>query len=188
MTGALIVTATLDAVSQARFDNERQRYFPPAINYLSAHVTLFHALPGEERDSVTHTLHTACRPHAPAPFQTRGLRFLGRGVAYDLHMPAITALRATLATAWQHWLTPQDRQTFKPHVTVQNKVLPAAARHLLDELQTAYAPWQGQVQGLTLWRYDGGPWTKLTAYRFDTDHNTVSALRVGIAPHPTDPR
>ena len=161
MSGALIVTALLDETSQARFDQERQRYFPVPINFLSAHVTLFHALPGEERESVAHTLSVVCSAHQPAAFETRGLRFLGRGVAYDLHMPEIGAVHAKLAVLWRDWLTPQDRQGFRPHVTVQNKVSPVSARALLEELQAAYVPWQGEVPGLALWRYDGGPWTPI---------------------------
>lgn len=166
MTGALIVTARLDDASQARFDGERRRNFPVSINFLSAHVTLFHALPGEDRVSVTRTLERVCRAQMPAPFATRGLLFLGRGVAYDLHMPDVATVRARLAAEWRGWLTPQDRQGFKPHVTVQNKVAPEIARALLEELQGAYVPWRGEVLGLALWRYEGGPWTHLADMPF----------------------
>lgn len=167
MTGALIVTALLDDASQARFDAERLLHFPAARNFLPAHVTLFHALPAEHQDSVTRTLVLACRAQAPAPFETRGLVFLGRGVAYALHMPDIVALRASLAVAWRDWLTPQDRQGFRPHLTVQNKAAPDAARSLLRDLQASYSTWRGNVPGLALWRYEGGPWTKLARLRFD---------------------
>jgi 2'-5' RNA ligase len=167
VTGALIVTALLDQASQARFDAERQRHFPPAKNFLSAHVTLFHALPEGERASVTQTLESVCRAQRPAPFETQGLYFLGRGVAYELHMPAISVLRAGLVASWRSWLTPQDRQTFRPHITVQNKVPAATARALLQELQAANAPWRGEVVGLALWRYEGGPWTNLARLGFN---------------------
>jgi hypothetical protein len=166
MTGALIVTAMLDEASQARFDGERARYFPAAINYLQAHVTLFHALPGGELQSVARTLEAVCRAQAPAGFATSGLRFLGRGVAYALDMPEVVGVRATLAAAWREWLTPRDRQGFRPHVTVQNKVAPDLARALLAELQAGYAPWRGEVPGLALWRYEGGPWALLARRPF----------------------
>jgi 2'-5' RNA ligase len=166
MTGALIVTALPDDASQARFDSERKLYFPAALNFIPAHITLFHALPFEEQDSVLRTLAAICRAHAPTPFETRGLLFLGQGVAYALHMPALAAVRAALAAAWQDWLTPQDRQAFRPHITVQNKVAPATARALLHELQAAYSPWHGEILGLALWRYEGGPWTPLARLRF----------------------
>ncbi|GAA1871360.1 2'-5' RNA ligase family protein [Pseudonocardia ailaonensis] len=43
----LIVTATLDAPTQERFDALRRRHFPSDRNFLAAHLTLFHALPDE---------------------------------------------------------------------------------------------------------------------------------------------
>ena len=43
----LIVTLKLDAASFARLDGLRRTHFPAAINRLSAHLTLFHHLPGE---------------------------------------------------------------------------------------------------------------------------------------------
>jgi hypothetical protein len=91
---------------------------------------------------------------------------LGRGVAYALDMPEVVGVRATLAAAWREWLTPQDRQGFRPHVTVQNKVAPDLARALLAELQAEYAPWRGVVPGLALWRYEGGPWALLARRPF----------------------
>ncbi len=160
------MTALLDPASQARFDAERRRHFLESRNFLAAHVTLFHALPGAQQDSVWQTLDLVRDLQGPARFETRGLRFLGRGVAYDLHMPEVVAVRARLAAAWSGWLTPQDRQGFRPHLTVQNKVPPAAARDLLDRLQAIYVPWQGAVPGLALWRYEGGPWTSLGEVRF----------------------
>ena len=166
MSGALIVTAQLDAASQSRFDEERQRHFPAAINFLSAHVTLFHALPGDQQESVAQLMRMLCRKQGPCHFETRGLRFLGRGVAYDLHMPEVVALRASLAMVWMEWLTPQDRQTFRPHVTVQNKVAAVPARALLEELQAGYAKWQGLVTGFALWEYQGGPWRQLEELPF----------------------
>ena len=166
MPKPLIVSALLDTASQARFDGERQRYFPPARNFLGAHVTLFHTLPGAEQESVERRLQSACDAQAPAAFETRGLRLLGRGVAYDLHMPEVAAVRERLAAAWQAWLTPQDRQTFRPHVTVQNKVSPRDAVMLREALQASYAPWRGAVEGLALWRYEGGPWSHIGDLRF----------------------
>ena len=154
----LILTALLDPASQARFDGDRQRHFPAAINYIDAHVTLFHHLPGLEQAAIEGSLGAICRRHAPVPFTTTGLRFLGRGTAYALDMPAVAVLRRDLAGQWQHWLTAQDRQGWQPHVTVQNKVAPADARRLFQDLQAGFAPWGGLVGGLSLWRYRGGPW------------------------------
>ena len=45
MSGALIVTAAMGAEDFAWLDRQRRAYFPPERNQLSAHLTMFHALP-----------------------------------------------------------------------------------------------------------------------------------------------
>ena len=47
-TDPLILTLALDDLSFARFDALRREHFPPTLNRIPAHVTLFHHLPGEE--------------------------------------------------------------------------------------------------------------------------------------------
>ena len=42
----LILTAQLPDDMHARYTALRDAHFPPERNYLEAHVTLFHALPG----------------------------------------------------------------------------------------------------------------------------------------------
>ena len=87
-----------------------------------------------------------------------GLRFLGRGVAYELRAPELVGLRGRLARGWQDWLTPQDAQGYRPHVTIQNKAAPEAARALRDAMQAGFAPFTVRAEGLLLWHYLGGPW------------------------------
>ncbi len=158
MTEPLILTLALHPEDQARFDRLRTLHFPPERNQVPAHVTLFHHLPGAEQDAVQALLATQAASVPPFPVQAAGLRFLGRGVAYELHAPELLALRARLARAWAAWLTPQDAQGFRPHVTIQNKAAPDAARALRDAMQAAFAPFAVRAQGLRLWRYLGGPW------------------------------
>ena len=161
----LIVTLLLDDDAQERFDRLRTEHFPPERNYLAAHVTLFHALPGEHLDAVRADLAAAAgRPRFDVA--VTGVRFLGRGVAYTLHSPEVAAVRSRLATAWQPWLTPQDRQKHAPHVTVQNKVQPAVARTLHERLLGEFVPWTVRARGLGLWRYLGGPWEPVAKLPF----------------------
>jgi 2'-5' RNA ligase len=94
------------------------------------------------------------------------VRSLGGGVAYDLRSPELAAQREELARRWQPWLTPQDARPHAAHVTVQNKVTPERARALLRELDAGFAPYAVRATGLALWRYLGGPWEPLAAYRF----------------------
>ena len=147
----------LDEEAQARFDRLRAEHFPAERNFLQAHVTLFHALPGEREDAVRADLAAAAR-REPFEVAVTGVRFLGRGVAYDLVSAQLDRLRASLAAAWQPWLTPQDRQKHRAHVTVQNKVAPAVARALHERLSAAFVPGPVTARGLGLWRYLGGPW------------------------------
>ena len=161
----LIVTLDLDDVSQAAFDRLRRAHFAPERNHLAAHVTLFHALPGAAEAEVVADLEDAVRRPA-FPVRVRGLRFLGRGVAYDLESPELAALRCGLARPWAPWLTPQDRQRHSPHVTVQNKAAPEQARALLAELSAGFVPYDVTATGLALWRYVGGPWEPVGRWAF----------------------
>ena len=161
----LVVTLLLDAATQERFDRERRALFPLGRTAVGAHVTLFHALPGTERATVAADLDRAAgrpgfgvRVTGPVP--------LGRGVAYRLEAAELAALHADLRARWEPWLTRQDRQPFRPHVTVQNKVTPAEARRTLAGLAAGFAPFEAVGTGLALWAYRGGPWAPLSRHLF----------------------
>ena len=153
----LIVTARLDDATFARFDALRRAHFPPALNHLPAHLTLFHHLPGEALAEVVDACAAAARA-GPFPLEVTGLRPLGRGVAYALAAPELAAAREAIGRRFADRVTPQDRQPFRPHVTVQNKTTPENARALLAELQAGFAPFAAICTGLLVWRYLGGPW------------------------------
>ena len=161
----LVLTLQLDEAAQERFDALRREHFPPERNHLRAHVTLFHALPGEQEHAVRSELEAAAQRPAYDVEVVR-VRSLGRGVAYDLRSPELAAQRQELARRWAPWLTPQDARPHAAHVTVQNKVPPERARALLRELQAGFAPYAVRATGLALWRYLGGPWEPLADYRF----------------------
>ena len=98
-------------------------HFPADRNSLTAHVTAFHALPGRLLDAVVADVR-ASAPSGRVTASVTGVRLMGRGVAYDLSVPQAEAVRAGLARRWHPELTSQDRQGWRPHVTVQNKVAP----------------------------------------------------------------
>lgn len=160
----LILTLALDDRAQADFDRLRVQHFPPGRNHLAAHVTLFHALP--DTVAVREDVAEAAR-RPPFPIRVGRLRSLGRGVAYVLEAPELTAVRADLAHAWDRLLTAQDRSRHAPHVTVQNKVAPQLARALLEELSQGFEPYDVTATGLALWRYLGGPWEHVRTAPFD---------------------
>ncbi len=161
----LIVTAHLDAASFALLDGLRRRHFPAKLNRIPAHVSLFHQLPGAEEPAVVATVRAlAGRTHAFA-LRPGMARSLGRGVALAYESADLALLRGTLAREWAAWLTPQDRQGFKPHVTIQNKVDPAVARALLTEMAGLEAP-PCRVEGIVIWRYLDGPWERVATCLF----------------------
>lgn len=151
-----VLTLTLDEESQAFFERLRQRHFPPERNQIAAHLTLFHTLPDD--DTIAETLCRAAESQAAFSMRVTGLRSLGKGVAFTLAAPALMALHARLASEFAEHLTAQDRQRLQPHVVVQNKVTPAAARELLGQLQASFVPMEAQACGMELWHYLGGPW------------------------------
>ena len=166
----LIITLALDDAAQTYFNALRQRHFPPRINYLAAHLTLFHHLPGAERATVDEQLRAIGRRQSPLALPVTGLRSLGRGVAFTLESSDLRALHRRLQTAFTAHLTPQDQQKLQPHVTVQNKADPAVARQLLAELQADFEPFGAVGTGLHLWAYRGGPWEKLAEFSFHGAH------------------
>jgi 2'-5' RNA ligase len=162
----LILTLKMDDASQERFDRLREAHFPPERNHLRAHLTLFHKLPAERTPNVVSDLLEVCREREPVRLRATGLRFLGKGVAYDLSSPEVEAVRRELAGRWAPWLGPQDRHRIKPHVTVQNKVSPEVARALHKELLAGFSPFEVGGEGLLLWRYLGGPWKPVGEFPF----------------------
>lgn len=164
----LVVTASLDPDTQDTFDALRRRHFPQDHNHLAAHLTLFHAVPGEHQAAVTAALTTAAR-RAPLPVRVTGPRLLGRGVAIRLDSAPLLAVRARLAQQWWPWLTRQDQSKNDLHVTVQNKVDPAVARRLHAELAAGGLPSRATVTGLALWRYLGGPWEPIARFPLTAD-------------------
>ena len=162
----LILTLAVDARAQERLDWLRRAHFPPERNLVPAHVTLFHALPGDRADDIRGALAAECAAVAPSVVILGPPRLLGRGVALAVDAPTIAALRARLAARWSDWLTAQDRQRWNPHATVQNKVRPERARALYRTLSATSAVAEARAEALLLWHYRGGPWEPAGRFAF----------------------
>ncbi len=148
-----ILTLAFDPATFARLDALRRAHFPPERNFIPAHLTLFHSL-GEDAESAIR----AATERPPFPLAFSRVHRLGRGAAFAVDSPELIALRAGLARAFKGGLTAQDRQPYRPHVTIQNKADPETARTTLEALSSTFAPWKGTGVGLLFWRYLGGPW------------------------------
>ncbi len=158
-----MLTLALDHDAQERFEALRQRWFPPELNRIPAHLSLFHSLP--ENEATLLTLAHVGASHTVFPMRVAELKALGRGVAFFLQSPEATRLHRQLSEAFAGELSAQDRQGFRPHVVAQNKVEPAVARETLAVLQAGFAPWECRAVGLDLWRYLGGPWKHLQRFK-----------------------
>ena len=160
------MTLCLDACAQAWFDARRRAHFPADRLVVDAHLTLFHALPGEREAEVAACLARLCADRAAFPVRVAGLRSLGRGVAYRIEAPDASVLRACVARAFAGDLSAQDRAAWSAHVTVQNKVSPELARRTLAMLSAEPGPGPVTATGLALWRYRGGPWEAAGSWLF----------------------
>ena len=159
-----ILTLQMDQASQAHFEEMRQRYFPPELNLIPAHLTLFHTLPATP--NVSQVLGAAAAGVDRFDLKVTGLRSLGRGVAYTLLSPELLALHRSLAGMFTADLSRQDQQKFQPHVVIQNKSTSAAAKELLVGLQAGFRAFQVRAEGLDLWHYRNGPWEHVKSFAF----------------------
>jgi len=160
----LILTLQINPDAFAFFNALRKKHFPPRINYLDAHLTLFHQLPPVP--AVNQLLETVAAKQKKINLEVAGIMKLGRGIAYKLKSEELIWLQDNLKKEWIAWLKPQDQQKFNPHITVQNKVEVAVANSLYHELSASFQPFTAEGIGLSLWEYQGGPWLKVKDYAF----------------------
>ena len=166
LPGPLIITALLPADLHRYATGLRDAHFPPARNYLEAHVTLFHALPPSAAPEVRDCLATLAKDHAPVPARLCGIMKLGKGTALKLESEGMIALWSRLRDRFHGMLTPQDEHKPRLHVTVQNKVSLEEARALQAQLAPEVVARDFAFRGLGLFSYEGGPWNHLRDYTF----------------------
>lgn len=161
----IIVTASLGAADFAWADGLRRAHFPPERNHLSAHLTLFHALPPSLADELERRLAALARGPRPEA-RVATLMSLGRGVALKVESAGLVAIRRDLADAFAGSLTLQDQAGWRPHITIQNKVDPGTARALIERLGPEFRPRPLAITGLASWRYRGPGWDPVARHPF----------------------
>ena len=166
----LIVTALLPKDMHGWATALRTAYFPPERNYLEAHVTLFHAIPGQCEGEAARLLARLASETAPVPGALEGIMSLGRGTALKLSSPGMLVLRDRIADHFHGLLTSQDQHRPRLHVTIQNKVTPTEAKALQAELGPQIEPRGFAFRGLALFRYMDGPWDRVGDYAFRGRH------------------
>ena len=165
MAGPLIVTADIGQSDFAWLDGLRRAHYPADRNRVRAHLTVFHALPPSAESEVRTRLSDLAKGPRPK-VAIEGLMDLGGGVAFRIVSPDLDRIRDQLAVSLHGLLGAQDSGGWRPHVTIQNKVPPKAARVLLSSLEHDFVRRPLAIHGLGLHRYLGGPWEQLARYAF----------------------
>jgi 2'-5' RNA ligase len=161
LSDPIIVTALFDEETQSKLDQLRRDWFPPKLNVIPAHITLFHKLPAGCGDALREEAARFCSEHTPSEVAFEAVVALGQGTAIRAASPALKAIRDGLAKAFREELSQQDRQGFRPHVTVQNKVTAKTAEACRQVIEEGFEPFTACLKGVTLWRYKGGPWERI---------------------------
>jgi len=184
----LILTARIAQADKAPFDLLRKTHFPPDRNFLDAHLTMFHRLPGEYMAWIVEHLKRVAEAGSSIKAEVSGVRHLGAGVAFTIDSAALQDVRAQLKEAFLPWLGPQDMQKWQPHITIQNKVSKDRADRLYQELRATFQPHTIEITGVDLWKYLDGPWQHETSAIFAEDRDAVvsgrhQSERAGVQSH-----
>ena len=160
----LIITLKMDEKSQDFFNEKRQEHFPAHINYLNAHITLFHKLPSDEA-LVTDTL-SSFAERKIFSLAVTGVKHIGNGVAYKIESETLQELHKSLQISFKPWLVKQDAHKLWPHVTIQNKVTNYKSELLCKSLSETFEPFNINTLGLQAWHYLNGPWSLQQEFLF----------------------
>ncbi|KAI0109760.1 hypothetical protein F4814DRAFT_424527 [Daldinia grandis] len=164
-----VLTLQTDAAHHQAVCSLRERYFPPSLLRVGAHISLFRALPGSALPSLRKDITSAAACITPFMIQAAGPPIpMGRGgvVVPVVGLEPAERLVRELQVKWHDVLSRQDRGAFRGHYTLMNKVDdPEVVARCLEELRRKFQleGCPGKALGLSLWRYDHGWW------RHDTD-------------------
>lgn len=164
----LILTAQILPDDLQPFDLLRRAHFPPARNFLRAHLTMFYRLPGEHGGPIIQHLTDAAAATGMINAEVSGVRHIGAGVAFTIASGELETIRTGLKSVFAPYLVSQDMQKWQPHITVQNKVSRSIADRLYKDLLESFQPHRITITGLDLWRYLHGPWKHEFAAPFMT--------------------
>jgi len=133
MSDFRFVNPSQGAFSHAFLTNLRSKYFPPSRNFLSAHVTLFHAIPPHRIKDLDQELEKICSATPGWDVFIGEPRKMGKagvlvnvrerpsGTVEGIHQDLMDFLKRGVKDDKDR-LTDQDaRRLGKPHVTVLNK-------------------------------------------------------------------
>ncbi|KAI1399060.1 hypothetical protein F4819DRAFT_498292 [Hypoxylon fuscum] len=159
-----VLTLLTDGAHHQAMCALRERYYPPALLRVSAHISLFRALPGSlipalRADVAAVAARTAsigiCAVGPPIQMGRGGVGVLVTG------LQPVDGIMRELQEKWHDVLSRQDRGRFRGHYTLMNKVNDnEKVKRCLENVGKELGPWgcPGIALGLSLWRYDAGWW------------------------------
>ena len=162
----IIVTALFGKADFAYLNGLRRQYYPAERNLVDAHLTFFQHLPPSASEDLNTRLSAETRGVEAPEARLTNVMSLGTGVAFGVYSPELGAMRERMADAFMGLLIPVDQRPWNPHVTIQNKVIPAEADQLREELLQSFKPRRLEITGLACWHYRNGPWEALSTHRF----------------------
>lgn len=165
MSGPLIVTALFAPGDDGWLQELRRAHYPPELNRVPAHLTLFRHLPPSLEGELSARLGAATNASPPRA-EIAGVMDLGEGTALRVESADLAGIRDALADAFHGLLTPQDQTPFNAHITIQNKVSLRDARRLQQQLRATFTPRPLAIRALASWRYAGGPWEPVRTHPF----------------------
>ena len=172
----LVISAKFDRRTQDYLQEKRDQYFPKERNVVPAHISLFHKLPGEELSSIRNELKKQTRRAHPLQAHIAEVKRFGHGGAFEVRCGGLDKIHAALREAFHPWLTAQDAQPYRSHVTYQNKVSKAEAEEAYQELNKEFNPFRGAVVALELWWYHGH-WEPAGSFRLRHSHHSRQTKR-----------
>jgi 2'-5' RNA ligase len=164
MSKTLILTLQINKEAEEYFTELRNQHFPANINYLRAHLTLFHNLPDDEY--VHQSIKICCDHYSRFKMDVTEVRSIGNGVAFKIQSDSLMQLHANLQNRFKSFLIPQDQQRLWPHITIQNKVPATVANQLAAQLKMSFEPFSIEAEGISVWEYLNGPWSLLQNHQF----------------------
>jgi hypothetical protein len=169
-----ILTLHTTPSHHARLTALRGKYFPRHLNKLSAHLTLFHALPGSKlHSSIIPTIEDIALHTTPFEIHATKAFRLKKGIAIAISKEKGgkqgQAVHRELQRRWgaEGFLSEQDAGGCRLHYTIMNKVDDEdEVEKAFREVVGSFGGDEGVAEGLALWRYDRGFWRAERTFLF----------------------
>jgi hypothetical protein len=169
-----ILSLLTDPAHQQRMTALRKKYFPPKLNKLGAHLTLFHALPESKLEStIIPTIKRVVSERQPFAINAARPFRMKKGIA--ISVPGnqggdeAQEVHRALLSAWEGegWLSEQDGGGMRAHYTIMNKV--DDEEEVAGAMEEVAGSWKGDlgtVVGVGLWEYERGYWKWVEGFEF----------------------